>query len=399
MSDWPTAPLSGALDLLIDHRGKTPRKLRGDWASTGVRVISAINIKEGRVDNENLRFVDRGLYGRWMPVALRHGDVLLTSEAPLGEVAFWASDGEAALGQRLFALRANEQILHGRYLYYWLTSAGAQSQLHGRATGTTVGGIRQSELVKVQVPLPPLAEQRSMAETLGAIDDKIDSNSRAITAVDQTVRTLCALATRRAIDSGTSRRATLASLVSQVRKAVTPREASGRPYVGLEHMPRGRLFVDDWGVGDSVASNKWSFEPSDILFGKLRPYFKKVGIASVAGVCSTDILVLRPVRTELRPITFAVLASDEVIDFASSGATGTKMPRASWGHLCTWATDLPSDSAIVELNGLALPMLAYGSRLVLESRALAALRVALLPELISGRLRVPEAAERVEGLV
>src|SRR5258708_918611 len=102
MTDWPSLPLADALELLIDHRGKTPRKLGAEWLPHGVRVISAINIKDGRVDDENVRFISRRFYSRWMPIPLAAGDVLLTSEAPLGQVAYLESETDACLGQRLF---------------------------------------------------------------------------------------------------------------------------------------------------------------------------------------------------------------------------------------------------------------------------------------------------------
>ena len=84
--------LGDALAVLIDHRGKTPKKLGGDWTSTGHRVVSAINIKENSVDDNDHHYVSAELYRRWMKEPLRAGDERLTSEAPTGEVAYVARD-------------------------------------------------------------------------------------------------------------------------------------------------------------------------------------------------------------------------------------------------------------------------------------------------------------------
>tara|TARA_R110000822_G_scaffold126082_11_gene261259 strand:- start:16373 stop:17743 length:1371 start_codon:yes stop_codon:yes gene_type:complete len=173
-------PLQDLLDCIIDHRGKTPKKLGGDFSPSGVPVLSAKNIKSGRIEGE-LRHVTRQMYEKWMPVPLKSGDVLLTSEAPLGELHWLGEDSEYVLGQRLFGLRPNEAKLHSGFLYYYLLTEPGQSQLHGRASGSTVQGIRQSELMRISVPLPPVDIQREIADTLRAIDDKI-ANNRALAA-------------------------------------------------------------------------------------------------------------------------------------------------------------------------------------------------------------------------
>ena len=111
-SEMTSASLGDVLDVLIDHRGRTPKKLGGDFSNSGVRVLSAKNIKDGRIDlSATIRYVGREMHDRWMRVKLRTGDVLLTSEAPLGEVAFLNDDADFCLGQRLFALRPNSNIL------------------------------------------------------------------------------------------------------------------------------------------------------------------------------------------------------------------------------------------------------------------------------------------------
>ncbi|HET7229898.1 MAG TPA: restriction endonuclease subunit S [Longimicrobium sp.] len=188
MPSFVTAPLADVLARVIDHRGRTPKKLGGDFVSSGVRVLSALNVQEGRIDDSDTRYVTEEMWHRWMPEKLHSGDVLLTSEAPLGQTAYLASDDPLCLGQRLFALRADERRLHGRFLYYYLRSEIGQSGLAARATGTTVVGIRQSELMRVEVPLPPLRDQQAIAAVLGILDDKIEQNRRTTRAMEELSR-------------------------------------------------------------------------------------------------------------------------------------------------------------------------------------------------------------------
>lgn len=174
-SAWTETALGEVAELVIDYRGKTPKKLGGDWSEDGYRALSAKNIKDGRVVNvESIRFVDEALYRKWMKEEIHNGDLILTSEAPLGECYFWNSDEKIVLSQRLFAIRVKKDILDPRFFYIYARSRIFQGELHGRASGSTVQGIRQSELLKTKVILPPLAEQRFIADLLFSLDDKID---------------------------------------------------------------------------------------------------------------------------------------------------------------------------------------------------------------------------------
>jgi type I restriction enzyme S subunit len=190
MAETFTVQLGSAVERLIDHRGRTPKKLGGDFTQAGVPVISANNVHAGRVTDDDARFVSYEMFRRWMPHPLRPGDVILTSEAPLGETAYWRSTGPVCLGQRLFALRADPKVADPLFLYYVLRSPGVQHQLHARATGTTAQGIRQAELVKVKVDLPALPAQKAIGEVLGALDDKIDVNRRISQTLERIAQTL-----------------------------------------------------------------------------------------------------------------------------------------------------------------------------------------------------------------
>jgi len=152
---WEVKTINDVTSLIIDHRGKTPKKLGGDWSDTGHPVLSAKIIKAGRiVKHQDIRFVNDEMYCRWMKNELEIGDVLITSEAPLGEMFFLTNDTKYCLSQRLYALRANNKDVTPSYLYQWLQTTIAQADLEGRATGTTVVGIRQVELRKISVLTP-----------------------------------------------------------------------------------------------------------------------------------------------------------------------------------------------------------------------------------------------------
>ncbi len=103
------------------------------------------------------------------------GDVVLTVEAPLGEVA-QLRDSKVALAQRIVTLRGKKGVLDNGFLKYFLQSNGGQAKLRERETGTTVTGIKQSELRLIEIDLPPFPVQRRIASILSSIDDKIKLN-------------------------------------------------------------------------------------------------------------------------------------------------------------------------------------------------------------------------------
>ena len=166
---------------------------------------------------------------------------------------------------------------------------------------------------------------------------------------------------------------------------------SDENYVGLEHIPRESWSLASWGTAENLQSGKSRFQQGDILFGKLRPYFHKVCIAPVDGVCSTDILVLRPKNPEWMAFALCLVSSKQMIDYATRLSNGAKMPRSSWHDLSVYKAILPPESLAEAFNRIVEPIVGRIIANVYTAATLTALRDTLLPRLISGKLRVPEA--------
>lgn len=178
MGEWKEYKLGDITSLVIDYRGKTPLKLGSDWSNSGYRALSAKNIKTGKIVNEDsIRFVDEHLYKLWMKDEVKKGDIFITSEAPFGQIFYWNSDEKIVLSQRLFCLRLKENIC-SQFVYYYMTTNVFQKELDGRATGTTVVGLRQPELLKCKIKLPSFREQIKIVSILKSLDDKIENNRK-----------------------------------------------------------------------------------------------------------------------------------------------------------------------------------------------------------------------------
>jgi type I restriction enzyme, S subunit len=269
---------------------------------------------------------------------------------------------------------------HPRYVYYFFKAIA--SQLTKLDFGSANPTLNRNHVHPIEVVWPPSAEQVRIADVLGTMDDKIDLNRR--------IAATAAAFLRASYQSIGDRRATTLGEITQlVREGVNPSNLPPEtPYIGLEHMPEGSITLTHWGSVGNVASGKSRFQTRDILFGKLRPYFHKVGIAPINGVCTQEVLVLRPKRPDLLASVLIEASSNEIISHATTVSSGTRMPRTSWQDLAAFQIMVPSDRALAEFNLLADPLVDLTIATVHEGRIIAQLRDALLPELISGRMTV-----------
>lgn len=191
----------------------------------------------------------------------------------------------------------------------------------------------------------------------------------------------------------------LADVADSPKRGVNPADvAEDTPYIGLEHMPRCSIALTEWEGAGKVTSNKSVFKKGEFLFGKLRPYFHKVGFAPLDGICSTDIVVVIPRAPHWAAFTLACLSSDEFVDYTDQTSTGTNMPRTSWKTMGQYKIRLPPESVARAFQNVAEPLIDRISANIHENRTLAHIRDLLLPKLMSGEIRLREAEKAVEAV-
>ncbi|MHD0454013.1 restriction endonuclease subunit S [Serratia nevei] len=265
-SEWKTMPLEDWMAAIIDYRGKTPRK-----TTSGIPLVTAKIVKNGRIEAPE-EFIAEADYDDWMRRGIPEpGDVVLTTEAPLGEVA-QLDDTKIALAQRIITLRGKPDLLDNTYLRFALQSAPIQEQLRGRASGSTVSGIKQSELRKLVLSFPPVDEQRRVAEVLVTLDDKIDLNRR----INQTLEAMAqAIFKSWFVDFDPVKAKIAASEQGQDPLRAAMRAISGKTDAELDQMPRehhdqlaatATLFPDAMEASDFGEIPKgWAFQAADLL--------------------------------------------------------------------------------------------------------------------------------------
>jgi type I restriction enzyme S subunit len=395
IEDWQRTTLA---DVVTFYTGGDPF-LKSEYRPNGIPVLAKGDVKPfGRLEHSG-RFVpvevvqDRG-YRLTEP-----GDYLLTTRDLTQAADFLGLLAPVPAGTR-FLVNQGANIVRfspkvdARFIVYWCNGPMYRHYVKGHYVGSTQIHLRKGDFLDAPLILPPLPEQRAIAEVLGAFDDKMEVNSRVQMAAEAVARAEVARAQAREGSLGR-----LDSVVERVSEIVQPSDlSSDTMYVGLDDMPQGSILLKGHETAEGLASAKASFQARDVLFGRLRPYFKKVAVAPQRGVCSTDILVLRA-KADDWTVAAAICASDEVIDYASAGSEGTRMPRVSWDYLGRCQVLMPSRDDRMALQTAISPLLELGMALTEESNQLAVLRDTLLPKLLSGELRVREAERAAKEAV
>jgi type I restriction enzyme S subunit len=307
---------------------------------------------------------------------------------------------EATTNQACCAMVADPQKCHFLYLFYalkyhrhellQLVVAGAQRNL-------STGIIRNFRITS-----HPLPVQQRILETLSAYDDLIENNRRRIALLEKAARLLYEEWFVRLrfpghehtrIANGTPHgweRKPLNAICPDLREAANPADLdASTPYIGLEHMPRRSITLNEWGRADEVTSTKLRFKSGDILFGKIRPYFHKVGFALTDGVASSDAIVLRPVAECFHGFALLTVSSDWFVTVVSKTAKeGSKMPRADWNLMEQHQILVPPHSILLALQETVVPILEQLRTLSFTNQKLRAARDLLLPRLMSGAIAV-----------
>ena len=162
------------------------------------------------------------------------------------------------------------------------------------------------------------------------------------------------------------------------------------PYFGLEHLPRKSLFVFDWESAEEVSSAKSKIEVGNLLFGKLRPYFHKIVIAPVSGVCSTDIIVIEPLEEFFRSFMYFALNQDDFVSLLSNASSGTRMPRTSWSDMADFQFILAGPEILAAFESSISRLITLGLNCVSNTRELVQLRNRIIPSLILGEVLIPQ---------
>jgi len=410
-----TGTLKELCSLVTDGTHDTPKTL-----DNGVPFIKAKEITGGVIDFDNCEYIS---YKDHLEVIARSkpekGDILFAHiGASLGETALIKTDIEFSI-KNVALFKANPAKINNRYLYYHITSPQFQGELKAKRTGSAqpfVGlDTLRSHVIKYH---PDLTEQARIASILSAYDDLIENNTKRIKILEEVARLIYrewfvefkapgiklrkATPEEKKVTGKLASRLsggdvfpegweikTLSEIAGEKRRGIDPTEIEPEtPYLGLEHLPRKSIALDNWGMAKEVQSTKLAFFKNEILFGKIRPYFHKVGVAPVSGVCSSDIIVIVPKTDNLFGLVLSCVSSKAFVSQATQSSQGTKMPRANWDMLLKYPIIFPNEELLNDFNNIYIKQVELIIALVMKNRNLRQTRDLLLPKLISGEVAV-----------
>lgn len=341
----------------------------------------------------------------------KNGDTLLARITPCLENGKTAQvnalpEGVIGEGSTEFIVLCGHNPADNDFVYYLCRDPEFRNFAIARMEGTSGRQrVAWQSIANYEFELPQPEVRRAAAEVLATLDDRIN-NLRQNNATLEAIA--AALFKSRFVDfDGVPpedmqesefgmipkgwRIGTFGDVAEHPRRGVQPEEIeSSTPYIALEHMPRRCIALSDWGMAVGLESNKHEFKRGEILFGKLRPYFHKVGVAPIDGVCSTDIVVIAPKSPAWFGFVLAHASSDQFVEYTNAGSTGTKMPRTSWREMSRYAVVLPPESIATAFNEQVQQMVEKIISNIHEVRTLAALRDTLLPQFVSGQLQVSQ---------
>ena len=180
-NNWDEVTLESVISKILDFRGKTPKKIGMEWGNGEITALSANNVEMGNINFEKETYYgSEDLYDKWMNRGdCEFKDIIMTMEAPLGNIAQIPDNRRYILSQRVILFKLNINKVKNDYLAHFLRSDYFQGQLIKYSSGTTAKGIQQSQLLKLKVKIPKLiSEQNKISEVLNSIEDKIQSEKK-----------------------------------------------------------------------------------------------------------------------------------------------------------------------------------------------------------------------------
>jgi type I restriction enzyme S subunit len=319
---------------------------------------------------------------------------------------FLGSNEPTTFESSLIRVRLDPSVADPLFFFYFFRSPQGRRAMETIIEQTAVAGIKASELARLRLSVPSRDEQERIAAVLGSLDAKIDGNRRLAELLEEIAATMFRaqfvdfVGVEEFEQSEIGRiprgwRAGTLGEVAQVHRDLV-KGGNDSPYVGLDAMPRGSTVLAQWATEGAPTGQASRFDVGDILFGKLRPYFHKVGVAPISGRCSTEILVLRAAAPEHYGVVLCHAASKAFIDYCVSVSRGTRMPRAEWKDAASFKIAIPPPDVAAQFTSAVRTMYAQIRMLTLESRSLSSNRDALMPKLMSGQVRVAHTTDPAE---
>ncbi len=380
--------------VVVDCPHSTPT-----WTAEGKIVVRNNNIKNGRIDFSSPSYTDDEHYQQRIKRATpQGGDIIITREAPMGEVGMIPEGIVCCLGQRMVLLRANPDICDNYYLLYSLQSRYVQHQISwSEGTGTTVSNLRIPHLEQLKIPYLPLSKQRQVSSVLRCLEEKIKHNRVINDNLEQQAKaffqelfidnadpewaigTISDLGT--VVGGSTPSKAKPEYYTETGIAWITPKDLSVNKSKFISH---GENDITELGLKNSSAT---IMPEGTVLFSSRAP----IGyIAVAAGEVTTNQGFKSIVPKPEIGTAFVYYFLKHNLPIIEGMASGSTFKEVSGSTMKVVPAVIPDTDTIARFNDFCSPIFAQQRILEEQNQSLAALRDNLLPKLMSGEIDVSD---------
>ena len=395
----------GQLAEIIDgDRGVNYPKQNEFYNDGYCLFLNTGNVTENGFSFEDNQFISEEKDKVLRKGKLQRGDIVYTTRGTVGNAAFYSKSvpfDNIRINSGMVILRCDNSIVNTRFLYQILKSNYYRPYFKSYCTGSAQPQLPIKNFSPIILDIPDIQVQDRIADILSAYDDFIENNQKQIKLLEEAAQRLYkewfvdlrfpGYENTPIVDGVPKgwKKDNLGGICELKKDTVSSGQVSrGMPYIGLEHMPRVDFCLSSWGKADDVTSNKYKYAENDIIFGKIRPYFHKVGFAINSGVVSTDSFVMKA-NDELWGLLLMTVFDKAFVDYTyKTCKEGAKMSRADWKQMEKYELLIPERSIRENFEEIVWNITRRIKSLAIQTRSLAEARDRLLPKLMNGEIEV-----------
>lgn len=387
--EWKKVPIESLCTGIYDGPYATPPK-----SDSGAVFLGISNFSNGRLDLSNIRYISEDDLPRWTKrVTPKAHDIVFSYEATLNLYAIVPEGFYGCLGRRMALMRPDESKVDYRFLYYYMYSSQWREEIERHTVnGSTVDRIPLVSFPSFAVNLPNMATQKYIAETLFALDEKIELNNKINENLERQAQAIYheQFETINKDELPVGWRVVALGDVAVInKKSFNPAK---EPEIMLEHYSIPAFDESHFPVFElstAIKSNKFIVDNDCFMISKLNPTTKRIWkpyCLTENAVCSTEFIVYKAKDSTITDFLYSVIDSVSFSDFMCShvtGSTGSRQ-RTTPSDTLSFEFVLPSENKLNSFQTLVSPMYAQMRINSIENDKLKQLRDSLLPKLMSG---------------